>query len=100
MKTTRIGKDLYFTWKIKSSCSSEPLKGKDVKVVLIDPQNNKTDIKDIFVDGDTIQWAFYGKDQQRAGIYGLTLWVNKGQIGQNVLDQKYAFELVTSTDQE
>jgi hypothetical protein len=49
---------------------------------------------------NTAIFTFFGKEQRFTGNYTITLWENKGEKGQNVVDKVNAFSLVRSTDEE
>jgi hypothetical protein len=49
---------------------------------------------------NTAIFTFFGKEQKFTGNYTITLWENKGEKGQNVVDKVNAFTLVRSTDEE
>ena len=95
----RIGKDINVKWKILVNGIETDITDFNLSIELEDAYGIKTEITDFTVtDGCYIEFMLYGKDCKNLGKYILTLWVNKGQEGQSVLDHRYAFCLVKYSD--
>ena len=75
MKKIRIGKDINLRWEILTNGEAIPLEGRDLKLVLINPLNAKTEL-DFSVNFNVIEARYKGTDQQRLGTYRMTLWEN------------------------
>lgn len=101
MRRIRFGKDISIRWYILVNGLEQNLSDFNLSIELEDAYGIKTDVTDFTVtDGCYIDFMIYGKDCKNLGKYILTLWVNKGQEGQSVLDHRYAFCLVKFSDQE
>lgn len=94
MRKIRIGKDLEMRWALFDS-ENEPLDftGKELSLFLITPLMSRIEL-DFAVSGNIVSASFKGTEQHIPGMYGLTLWINKGKDGQNVVDCCKVFELV------
>lgn len=94
----RIGKDLRITWPVRINGSSD-ISGADLTLEMSGPYS---DVKTIQFNRETgkIWFIFRGKDQKSVGNYSFTLWLNKDQDGQTVVDQPMALTLVRHTCQE
>lgn len=99
MKKIRIGKDINLRWEILTNGEAITLEGRDLKLVLINPLNAKTEL-DFSVNFNVIEARYKGTDQQRLGTYRMTLWENYQQDNQTVVDCCNAFQLVGSTCEE
>lgn len=100
MRKIRIGKDIIIRWAILTNGETEPLKGRDLKLVLIDPLRRKISITDYIIEGNILSFRLLGTEQNRCGSYSLTLWENYGKVDMTAVDACNIFELVTSTCQE
>ena len=100
-KKIRIGKDIAIRWYITLPEESvETLSQMDLTLFMKDPRGNKVEIDDYTINGNSIEIGLKGTAFGYIGCYTLTLWKNKGNDGQSVVDAVNAFELVTSTDKE
>lgn len=99
MKKIRIGKDINLRWEILTNGEAITLEGRDLKLVLINPLNAKTEL-DFSVNFNIIEARYKGTDQQRLGTYRMTLWENYQKDNQTVVDCCNAFQLVGSTCEE
>lgn len=100
MRKIRLGKDIVIRWTILTNGESEPLLGRDLKLVLIDPLHRKICVTDYKTDGNILSFRFLGAEQNRCGNYSLSLWENYGKVDMTAVDACNIFELVTSTCQE
>lgn len=101
MKRIRIGKDIAIRWNITlPEGTTETLKDMDLSVVMKDPRGNKVGLTEYKVNDYNLEIGLAGKSFAYLGAYTLTLWKNRGEIGQSVVDAVNAFELVGSTDKE
>ena len=94
MRKIRIGKDLEMRWTLFDS-ENEPLDftGKELSLFLITPLMSRIEL-DFAISRNIVSASFKGTEQRIPGQYRLTLWINKGKDGQNVVDCCKAFELV------
>lgn len=99
MKRIRIGKDISMRWEITTDGVAIPLEGRDLTIEIKSPAGIGNNIP-YRVDGNILIMTFYGYEQKRTGEYSITLWENKGKIGQNVVDVVRAFELVRTSQEE
>lgn len=100
MKKIRIGKDITARWKITTNGEAASLAGRDLTLYMREP-NGKGRTLDFSVEGgNVVVFTYHGIEQKNLGVYSLTLWENKGKIGQTAVDQTKAFQLVANTDEE
>lgn len=99
MKKVRLGKDIALKWDITTNGKNTSLVGRDLVVELKAPNGVLTEPA-FNVSGNRISFSFYGIDQKQVGVYSLTLWENRGKIGQNAVDAVKAFELVRTSQEE
>lgn len=92
MKHIRIGNDIVVRWTIKRNGSNDKIQADSCKIVLSCRDVNKV-IDDYVVDGNTIIFTFYGKEQQVIGVYKLMYVENYGIEGMHTLDHCDAFAL-------
>lgn len=94
MRKIRIGKDIEMRWALFDS-ENEPLDftGKELSLFLITPLMSRIEL-DFAISRNIVSASFKGTEQRIPGQYRLTLWINKGKDGQNVVDCCKAFELV------
>ena len=57
-------------------------------------------IGELNLNNGALETTFFGKDQTKIGNYRLTLWLNKGKVGQSVVDACDAFTLVACSCDE
>ena len=99
MNNYRIGRDIYFSWKVKTAGKDENLEGADLKLYMLDPNDCAIPVK-FEVEGNTLKWAFFGAHQRHVGTYRLELHKNHGKLGMYILDRPKLFRLVGSTQEE
>ena len=95
----RLGKDITLYWEILTDGEPTPLAGRDLQLEMRMP-SGVIKVMPFVSQDNVLTTQFYGKDQIRPGIYGLSLWENKGGLRQNVVDCPNAFQLVPTTDLE
>ena len=100
MKRIRIGKDIAINWVVSINGENQNLEDKDLTIQLTDPKGAVEDVEVFTVTDNKISFAFYGTAFKVLGKYTLTLWLNKGQEGQTVLDAVDCFQLVRYTNEE
>lgn len=103
MKRIRIGKDFAVKWSIysKTNEGKEPylLDPKNCLLRLISPFK-KEQVDGFLIEGNTLTWAFRGRDQKMLGVYSLELVEHNGASGMVTIDACKAFELVAQTCDE
>lgn len=102
MRKIRKGNDIYVHWSLTNKLG-EPfdLTGLDVTIyITIFYQRHKVAKKDIVVDGNTVSFPFYGKDQRYAGVHVCELYINEGEEEMSAVDTCEAFELVDHSWEE
>lgn len=100
MRKIRIGKDIVLKWALFDTEENPfDLSGRDLTLMLVTPLMTKQKL-DFQVTENVIETKVKGIDQRIIGIYTLTLWLNYGKDGQNVVDYCKAFELVPLTCME
>lgn len=101
MKKIRIGKDINVRWEITLPEGIDTLYGLNLSLDMRDPKGNKVKINEFELEGDNVVlFGLRGTAFVFIGNYSFTLWVNKGELGQTLVDCINAFQLVTSTDKE
>lgn len=80
MKKIRIGKDIVIRWAILTNGEPEPLQGRVLKVIILDPLRRKITITDYETDGHILSFRFSGTEQKSLGKYSLTMWENFGKV--------------------
>lgn len=101
MKKIRIGKDINVRWEITLPEGIDTLDGLNLSLDMRDPKGNKVKINEFELEGDNVVlFGLRGTAFVFIGNYSFTLWVNKGELGQTLVDCINAFQLVTSTDKE
>lgn len=98
-KAIRIGKDIIINWNIDVSDGSS-LEDKTLAIYMYDKDGDEYEITNFEVKGNTVIFGLSGAAMTKLGVYSFTLWVNKGEIGQTVMDYNDAFELVNNTKYE
>lgn len=99
MKRIRIGKDILITWSILTNGVPQPLKNRDLKLILITPLRNTVTVEYTISD-NIISCTYPGNMHKCLGKYSLTLWENYGKEGQTAVDACNAFQLVPTTCEE
>ena len=102
MKKIRIGKDIAIKWKITlPEDFNQTLSELNLSVWMKDPKGNKVEVKDFSVINDEyISIGLLGTAFAFLGDYTLSLYKDKGEVGQSVVDVVKAFTLVGSTGEE
>lgn len=100
MKKIRIGKDIALRWAILTNGEPEPLQGRDLKIIILDPLRRKITITNYETDGHLLSFRFPGTEQKLLGKYSLTMWENFGKADMTAVDACNVFELVSTTCQE
>lgn len=90
----RIGNDIDIRWSLVDE-DEQPyiLEGRDVSIEL-NVGTKKVRIKDIELDGNTVHFVYYGKDQRYTGSYILKFVENDGNVDMVTFDTRDAFTLV------
>lgn len=97
----RIGKDYTVVWSgILSNGEPASLEGRNIILQLSTPRSVVLDVQNIEVRDNTIRFRWGVDMQPYLGVYHITLWENKGQDHQTVLDMCTPIQLVSSTCQE
>ena len=99
VRTIRIGNPVTVTWPILTNGEEIPLAGRNLALYLTDPLRNMRQIHDYSIGGNIIQWTFWSNEQKEAGFYSLTLFENKGDAEQYVVDFIRAFRLVPHSNE-
>ena len=94
-----IGKDIMVSFPVTIDGEEASLADKDIQLELINPIGAKIHL-DFSVSGNIIAFTYLGMQQKISGIYSVKLWLNKGKVGQSVLDFPNVFELVRTTAEE
>lgn len=90
----RIGNDIDIRWSLVDADENPYiLEGRDVRIEL-NVGTKKVRIKDIELDGNTVHFVYYGKDQRYTGSYILKFIENDGVVDMVTFDTKDAFTLV------
>lgn len=92
----RVGKDISLVWTILTEGLPEPLEGRELRLDVTDPSGAVTTVP-FSVTENKVGFSLYGKDLAKTGAYTLTLWENKGDVGQTAVDCVSAFRLVENT---
>lgn len=97
MEKIRIGNDIDILWSITAVSSGTEfpydLSGRSLTLYLKNAFG-KEEIKDYTIEGGSLRFRYYGKDQKKAGRYSLILVENAGMEGMQTVDECDAFELV------
>lgn len=88
----RIGNDLIVRWTVLTNGRPDSLEGRNLSLELWHSNGHRV-LTDFTVAGNTLSWAFPGREQKWTGPYLLTLVENKGMTGMATVDSK-AFVLV------
>lgn len=100
MRKIRIGKDIKIRWGVTIGGVVADPSIHNLTLELKDPFGINVNTSPITLVGDMLETTFYGKDHKRVGYYKLTLWLNKGNEGQSVVDACDAFTLVSCSCDE
>lgn len=92
----RVGKDISLVWTILTEGQPEPLEGRKLRLEVTDPGGTVTAVPFSAVDNKA-EFILYGTELTKTGAYTLTLWENKGDVGQTAVDCVSAFRLVANT---
>lgn len=98
MKKIRIGNDIPIKWTINRDGQPEDFSGKTIKL-LMRSMSEEVEITDYKIEGNVINWTFFGKDQTKATAYTFTLIENEGQEGMFTIDACRVLQLVECSDQ-
>ena len=100
MKNIRIGKDIALKWTVTVDGVSRDLSELDLHLFLHNETAGSAVELAFTTQTDVLRTEVLGRDQRNTGVYRLTLWLNKDQAGQSVLDESTAFRLVARTEME
>ena len=100
MKNIRIGKDIALKWTVTVDGVSRDLSELDLRLFLHNETAGSAVELAFTTQTDVLRAEVLGRDQRNTGVYRLTLWLNKDEIGQSVLDESTAFRLVARTEME
>ena len=99
MKRIRIGKDIAMRWTILTDGQPTDLANRKL-LIEARAANGRVYELEYTTEKNTAIFTFLGKEQRFTGNYTITLWENRGEEKQNVVDKVSAFSLVRSTDEE
>lgn len=97
MKKIRIGNDIEITWSVfadKEQTTPYTLAGRSLTLKCSCDGRTATTLPDFSINGNAVVFTFYGKDQERTGVYTLTLVENEGLADMHTVDSCDAFQLV------
>lgn len=97
MKKIRIGNDIEITWSVfadKEQATPYTLAGRLLTLKCSCDGRTATTLPDFSINGNAVIFTFYGKDQERTGVYTLTLVENEGLADMHTVDSCDAFQLV------
>lgn len=100
MKNIRIGKDIALQWTVTVDGVSRDLSALDLRLFLHNETAGSAVELAFTTNVDVLRAEVLGRDQRNTGVYRLTLWLNKDEVGQSVLDESTAFRLVARTEME
>ena len=92
-----IGETLDFTWPILTSGKAVSLEGRNLTLELVNPNYETIPLDFTIEHTNVVCFTYEGKDQTIPGVYQVTLYENKGELNQAVVDED-AFELVETID--
>ena len=98
MKSIRIGNDINVKWTLTRNGEAVPLSAYKLDLYM-ECGYAKMPVTDYTVDGDTLSFAFPGKDQKKTGEYSLKLTGNEGDEGMFTFDACEVFRLVSTSCQ-
>ena len=91
MIKNRIGTDITINWPITIDGEERDLSQLDLTLYVICNRFKKE--MNFTIEGNTLTFTFFGKDQRVRGDYDLMLILNEGKEEQVILDNKKAFNL-------
>lgn len=100
MKKIRLGNDIHVSWEILRNGEPEDFTDKVVEVKLVHAQTFTAVPIEWSIEGNVIEFDFFGKDQKRKGEYRIILTENRGELGMSTLDACGAFYLVDHSCKE
>jgi len=100
MKKIRLGNDIHVSWEILRDGEPEDFTDKVVEVKLVHAQTFTAVPIEWSIEGNVIEFDFFGKDQKRKGEYRIILTENRGELGMSTLDACEAFYLVDHSCKE
>lgn len=100
MKKIRLGNDIHVSWEILRNGEPEDFTDKAVEVKLVHAQTFTSMPIEWSIEGNVIEFDFFGKDQKRKGEYRIILTENRGELGMSTLDTCEAFYLVDHSCKE
>lgn len=91
----RTGNDIKIDWSLVDE-EGQPyiLEGRDIAVEVIVAEKKRVRIRDFTVDGNTVHFTYYGKDQKYTGRCDLKYIENDGEVNMVTFDTKDAFTMV------
>ena len=98
MKSIRIGNDINVKWTLTRNGEAVPLSAYKLELYM-ECGYAKMPVTEYTVEGSTITFTFWGKDQNRTGVYGLKLTGNAGDEGMFTFDACEVFRLVSTSCQ-
>ena len=97
MEKIRRGNDIDIQWSIYADIEGEiapyDLAGKKLSIYMKNQFGSIT-VDKFSVEGNTVRWTFFGKDQKQSGLYSIELIENDGKEGMHTVDKRDAFQLV------
>ena len=95
MRKIRLYKDIKIQWKVLTNKEAVPLEGRNLTFEIVN-RFGRTAFPFV-VDGNLLTADFPGTSQKTLGDYWVTLWENKGESGQSLVDSCAGFTLVSET---
>lgn len=97
MEKIRRGNDIDIQWSVYAEIEGEiapyDLAGKKLTIYMRNQFGSIT-VDKFSVEGNTVRWTFFGKDQKQSGLYSIELIENDGKEGMHTVDKRDAFQLV------
>lgn len=97
MEAIRIGNDIVVRWEIFRNGAPAELDKIDDLVIVLSCRGEQRRITDYLIQGNTLVFTFYGRDQKKTGAYTLTYIENESRPGMYTRDETDAFILVDSS---
>lgn len=96
MEKKRIGNDHRVKVTVTRRGEPENLEGKKLSIFLWSDRD-RIQIKDFKIEGNVIEFMWYGDQQRLTGRYNITLYENYGERSQNVVDSQGFIQLMPTS---
>ena len=90
----RIGNTILAKWHVTTNKQELPLFGRNLTLEMKKPNGEVVSMPFTITDTNIVNLTYEGKDQDMLGKYSLTLWENRGETNQHVVDACNAWQLV------